>query len=336
MVIQFQYDPHGYASALLVLEKANHFSGTLAVAAGGKKYDLLHRVEWIMGVKKKPVVSFNKLAGLLAGLLCIIALNALLILSKPGNANSSLAGSIASLSSPLYFFSDNDDRLFLVEESKIKSEEMAAIAVNEMKTTIKNKAKTVATKKAKPKIDMEALAEKINYFTANPYAATVAYIDHPSIPQLTQYEEQQVKGAISASKKVVEEGQWRKMEKDIAEVLTQQQKEQLKSVYKQEMNKVDWEKWENKLRLAYDQVNWEKVNLQLDLAVQNIHLDSLNHAYSIALSNLTVLQNELKELDISCIPDTDISIKSLDARKKEVQKAINVIKAVRNRKIVHL
>ena len=119
-------------------------------------------------------------------------------------------------------------------------------------------------------------------------------------------------------------------------MLTQQQKEQLKSVYKQEMNKVDWEKWENKLRLAYDQVNWEKVNLQLDLAVQNIHLDSLNHAYSIALSNLTVLQNELKELDISCIPDTDISIKSLDARKKEVQKAINVIKAVRNRKIVHL
>ncbi len=40
-----------------------------------------------MGIKKKPVFSFNKLAGLLAGLLCIIALNVLLALNKQKTAS---------------------------------------------------------------------------------------------------------------------------------------------------------------------------------------------------------------------------------------------------------
>ena len=37
MVMQFQYDPHGYASALLTLEKADKLPKPLAVAASGKK-----------------------------------------------------------------------------------------------------------------------------------------------------------------------------------------------------------------------------------------------------------------------------------------------------------
>ncbi|MBL7749212.1 MAG: M56 family metallopeptidase, partial [Chitinophagaceae bacterium] len=78
MVLQFQYDSHDYASALLTLEKASQVQKPFAMAAAGKKNDLLHRIETIMGVQPKPSLSFNKLAGLFAGLLCIIALNALL------------------------------------------------------------------------------------------------------------------------------------------------------------------------------------------------------------------------------------------------------------------
>ena len=116
MVMQFQYDPHGYASALLTLEKADKLPKPLAVAASGKKHDLLHRIEWIMGVKKKPVVSFNRIAGLFAGLLCIIVLNALVILSKPVVTNSADGdNSLAQFTSPLYFFADMLDKPMMEE-----------------------------------------------------------------------------------------------------------------------------------------------------------------------------------------------------------------------------
>ena len=91
MVMQFQYDPHGYASALLMLEKANHIPKAFAIAAAGKKNDLLSRVEIIMGVDKKPVISFNKLAGIFAGLLAVIALNALVILNRPASCQGGSA-----------------------------------------------------------------------------------------------------------------------------------------------------------------------------------------------------------------------------------------------------
>ena len=78
MVIQFQCDPHGYATALLQLEKANHFTKPLTLAASGKKNDLLHRIEMILGFNKNPVFSFNKLAGLFAGLVFAIGLNSIL------------------------------------------------------------------------------------------------------------------------------------------------------------------------------------------------------------------------------------------------------------------
>ena len=109
MVMQFEYDPHGYATALLELEKSNHFPKVLAVAANGKKNDLLHRIEWIMGVQKKPVVSFNKVAAVFAGLLFIIGLNALLIFSKP--SDKSHRPVLADITSPFYFFvNDNENK----------------------------------------------------------------------------------------------------------------------------------------------------------------------------------------------------------------------------------
>src|SRR5882724_2758681 len=119
MVMQFQYDPHGYASALLMLEKTNHLSKPLAVAAAGKKNDLLHRVELILGVHKKTIIPFNKVAGLFASLLCVIALNALLILSKPVKGNETI--SFSSLTSPLYFFGSDDENGASQVMSEIRS-----------------------------------------------------------------------------------------------------------------------------------------------------------------------------------------------------------------------
>ena len=184
---------------------------------------------------------------------------------------------------------------------------------------------------------MEALAERVNYYTYKPYAAAVAYLDQPEIPALTPEQEKQVKEAINASKKLFTEGQWREVERNLAEVLTQTQKEVLKTEYKKQLNKkMDLNVLEQRLALAYDRIDWDRINTELNTAVTNIQLDSLNRVYSQALANLSQVEKELNEMNITSIPDSDISIETVEARKKEVLRAINTVKKARTKKIVHL
>lgn len=100
MVMQFEYDPRGYASALLLLEKNNLVRQTIAIGASGQRNDLLHRIEKILGVEKRKTPDFRKLGGLLAGLICIIGLNALFFFSSPVIQNNSLA--FTTFSNPFY------------------------------------------------------------------------------------------------------------------------------------------------------------------------------------------------------------------------------------------
>lgn len=333
MVMQFQYDPYGYASALLELEKVNHLPKTLAVAAGGKKNDLLHRVEWIMGVNKQPVFSFNKLAGVLAGLLCLITFNALLILSKPVNKiNNGIAATTSSLSSPFYLFMDDDKKA-----EAVNAAETAATIVNNIEPYIKQIAASIDEKEA-ARIDkeLEGLGEKIEHAIANPFAVAATHFAAPEAPELKNYQEEQVKEAIDASKRVLQEKEWEEVEKNIAEVFTQQQKEALKAEYLKKINKVDWKKWENELRLAYNKVNWEQVNAQLANAVTNIRLDSLRHVYNKAMMNLSVVERQLSRDSLAGIPDSDITLEVIEQKKAEVSKALNQLRGIKTKKIVRL
>jgi bla regulator protein blaR1 len=87
---------------------------------------------------------------------------------------------------------------------------------------------------------------------------------------------------------------------------------------------------------AYDKVNWDKVNYQLSNAVSQVRMDSLQKVYNIALSKYDHIQKELKANNVKGIPDTDITLAEIDQKKREAQKAINNIKAIRNKKIVSL
>lgn len=334
MVMQFQYDPYGYASALLELEKVNHLPKTLAVAAGGKKNDLLHRVEWIMGVNKQPVFSFNKLAGVLAGLLCLIAFNALLILSKPvSKINSGIAATSGSLSSPFYLFMDDDKKA----AAAATAAETAATIINNAEPYVQQIAASIDEKEAaRMEKELEGLGEKIEYVMANPFAMAATHFDVPAAPELKNYQEEQVKEAIDASKRVLQEKEWAEVEKNIAEVFTRQQKEALKAEYLKKINTVNWKKWENELRMAYDKVNWEKVNAQLATAVTNIRIDSLQHVYSQAMANLAQVEKQLSRDSLAGIPDSDITLEVIEQKKAEVSKALNQLRGIKAKKIVRL
>jgi len=70
MVIQFQYHPRNYASALLMLERNRLIPVTYGIAASGKdQKQLLTRIERIIGIKNKQTGFYQAGAGLVALLL---------------------------------------------------------------------------------------------------------------------------------------------------------------------------------------------------------------------------------------------------------------------------
>jgi beta-lactamase regulating signal transducer with metallopeptidase domain len=300
MVLQFQYDSYEYAAALLQLEKTNREYKLLAVGATGKKNDLLQRVELIMGVKTKPVLSFNRLAGILAGLICILALNALLIIRKPpaGKTNRTYA----SLNTPFNFFTPGFSES---AEKKDPGEPMKP---------------EIARSNLKIVSQPEIAGKVINSLSSPPSPPGFINVNYEPVEdiQLKKYEEAQVKAAMDASKKVLENEEWKTVEKNIADVFSQKEKEELKATYRNELNKFDWSKWENKLRLAYDKVDWNNVNEQLNKALNNIRIDSLQKVYNDAICKLDVTRQELSRNNLPGIPDTDITLKTIDETKQHL------------------
>ncbi len=317
MVLQFQYDPHEYATALLTLEKVNQPDHSFVMAAAGRKNDLLHRVELIMGVNKKKTISFNKLAGIAAGLLCIIAVNAFIISGKNIRSKQTAANNY-STSSFAFLASDG-----IIEADNASPEALQQVVGSHTGSSVRQLASSLKTNIT------DGIIAASDIIQAN-------YEVPAEVPVLAQYQEEQVKAAMDASKKVLENAEWKALEKNIADVFTQREKEKLRKSYQKELDKFDWNKWENKLRLAYDYVDWNRVNEQLNKAVSNIRIDSLQKVYNEAICKIDDVSEELTLNQLKGIPDSDISLKMLEEKKREMQKALNKLKATRSKKIVHL
>ncbi len=333
MVLQFQYDSHDYASALLLLEKAGQASPVFSMPAGGKKADLLSRVELILGVQKKKVVSFNNLAGFFAGLLCVIALNALLIINKPANAHKALG--FASLKNAGELFRQSPEDLEDPTTSEITSTVEA-----EQPSTVINHIDLDGSDESPIKVSSEegsAISHSgfMGSAVEQPAFISVAFTDL-AFPLLNEEEKLQVRSAVDASKKVIASTQWKQVEKDIADVFTQNEKDVLKKLYKKELEKVNWKEIENKLAMAYNSIEWEKVNLQLNQAITEIRFDSLQRVYADAIMKIDDVKKELEVADLEGIPDSEYDIPLLEKKKSELTRELNLMKARKVKKIVRL
>ncbi len=314
MVLQFQYDSHEYASALLTLEKMSRDQQLLMIGAAGSGKDLMHRIESIMGVEQRARGTFRRFASVMTAFLIVIVLNAVLLLSKSigvkGYAFQDLVATGTIYDSKLHF-------------TGFSTDELAANPVINRPGTHGIAAKNLNTPGA-------AVA-----FAVNPDIINANFNTAPEVV-LDQDAEAMVKEAVQSSRKVLENAQWKAMEKDLADAFSTHEKEEFKKAMRNEFNKFDWGTWENKLRVAYDNVNWEKVNAQLNEAVSLLKTDSLVKVYNDAMVSLNQAQKEMQELSLEGIPDTEISIKAISEKKRQLQKEMNRLKSMRNKKIVHL
>ncbi|MCB0776183.1 MAG: M56 family metallopeptidase, partial [Chitinophagaceae bacterium] len=335
MVLQFQYDSFEYASALLTLEKENHKQRLLALAAGGKKNDLLNRIETIMGVPEKRVISSKTAFGLLAGLLLIIATNVLLFVTKPGMDTRNIA-SLPGISSPFVTDADGLYAAELSPEQNPNSELLQGAMVSQAKdnetpeNVVAEQSSVISNEPASKNVEPEQGVVS----SENPYR--FVNFDQLVIPELKRSQEEEVRKAMESSRKVLENAQWKMLENQFADVFTEKEKEELKNTYRNEVNKFDWQKWENKLKLAYNNIDWGKVNYQLENAINQIKIDSLQKVYTDVMVKLADVEKELSIKGMEGIPDTDLTLDIIEESRNEARKAINDLKKIRNKKVVSL
>lgn len=317
MVLQFQYDSYEYAAALLTLEKVSREQRLLVLNAAGSGKELLKRIEKIMGVSQKNKFSLRRFSTLLTALFFIISLNTLFVLGKAVTGSSMYHNTHVATTS-LSAFTNHD-----------------ALADRELPAAPVMNIPGLAAASTENFNNKTTAVNPLAGFAGNPDIINANFETEPVV-ELPEEEEAIVKEAVESSRKVLESSQWKAIEKNLADVFSKREKEELKNALKTEMNNFDWGQWENKLRLAYDKVDWEKVNIQLSDAMNKLRADSLVKVYNDAMVSLNLAQKELRNLSINGIPDSDVSLKSLADKQKQLQKEINRLKTVRSKKIIHL
>jgi len=337
LVLQFQYDAHGYASALLAMEKsATVTSGQFAVAAAGsRKHELLSRVESLLGINRKPAFSFARLGGVLAALLCIVGLHSLLIMHKP-NVVAADSNMLALMDAP-YNYSDNTNTSVRELQLKPLIHDISSIeSVASVSPATPPPAPLPPAMTEHPAVEKQtAVADDFAEETAavNPFVVLAGTRQN----LLTAQEEAQVKEVIDASKRVLEEVQWKTVEKDIADALTLAEKERVKLYFQQEADKANWGKMEDQLRQSYEKINWNQVQTELNHALAEIRLDSLSSVYTQALAGLDKVRKEMDETKQKAIPDTDVTLQKVETKRQQVLGALKSLNEVKKqRRIIRL
>ncbi len=368
-VLQFQYEPHGYASALLTLEQqAQSMQLLLIPAFSGRKSDLLLRIEMIIGMQAGKKRSDARTSGIIGGLLACIFFFGLMLMSQPGQFRAMSHRPMAFFSRYLpYQAAEKDSPGNLQREDMVRNEH--GIRINEQPLMITNSerpqagssrnmglatvtgnisaditANSVISNRSIADLteiateDAKILADPLNHIN-DPrliQAAIRTAASVPPPPSLNKSQQKQVKEAMEVSKRVLEELKWKNMEVTIADAMTLAQKEMAKQEFMQQTSQANWKKMEENLKIAYNKIDWFEIKKNLNTAMVQIRLDSVQHVYDLALSGLDALQKELDAAGLKALPDTDVTLDAVQQKQQEVKTAVRTLRAVRTKKIIQL
>ena len=315
MVLQFQYKPGEYASALLRLEQNKHRQ--MVMAAAGKNHDLLNRIESILGMRNKGWNPARQLSIAFLTMLGITLLNFFVSVNKqePKQGFYTLSNEL----SPYYFLNAKKtaSNNFIAKASAAKN----------------NLKKSTGIKNTEDVFSPENLV--VDESIA-PQFMSVGY-SVPVVPELAPDEECKVKEAVDATKKILQESEWKAMEKNYADAFNAAEKSQLKSEYKAEItDKVNWDKLEDQLRLSYSQINWEEVHQKLNTSLFQIKLDSVQQQINFSLKTLVNVEKAMKENNVTAIPDSDVTLQLVQENQQKAKDQLAIIKAAKVKKIVRL
>jgi len=365
MVIQFQYQPRHYASALLTLEKNRLIPVTYGIAASGKNQkQLLARVERIIGIKNKPAGIYKAGTALVAMLFLL-----LIIIVRPspvamdmldsgplalaGNSGSGLVhgtedapifsnAGIALKEGPVTLkltrADDHSSSPVIVREkadrNKIDGDEMPAVfADNENLSG--NEVLAVTNKEARDfSLNQDAQAEvtlapeRVN--AEEPYVPANSFsfriVQDSSIPK--------IKGETYAERKAREA--LCNTQKALAQLNWQKIEKNLRSQPKL------LAKLKKELSLQLQRLNWQQINAEVQ--------DELQQQQQEVLQDAVRQQQTLKEYQQTeeyyealkrRLAEQEQTIKMSDQRLRETQKAVEdkqnkIVQEMKKRRIIYI
>lgn len=320
MVLQFEYDKVSYASALLTLEKQAAQHQLLAIAANGKN-TLLHRIERIVGMQKKPTFNITHFVGVAASLILIFVINSFIISGKE-KINLQMEG----FNSPLAMFSSDHYDAPAIQE-KILNENKSTYLVASA-NTIKDRKATINFP-----VRNDLHANGIPVPPPAPDNADLFHVGYDAIDgSLTTEQKEKVKNTVEATKKVLR-NEWNEVEKTIPDGLTAQEKQMAQQEYYANLEKLDWKNVEQNIKAQINTIDLDKINENLNAAIVKAKVDSVQAVYSKILVEIERTQQAAK---CKALPMPDVSEQQLEKAKAELQGKIQLLEAVKAKKVIKL
>ncbi|WP_081658812.1 M56 family metallopeptidase [Terrimonas ferruginea] len=351
LVLQFQYDKIEYASALLMLGKLQQ-PATLALPAAGSDQELLGRIEWIVGARRRNPVPYRNvtLATLfLLGVMCLAGLSYPVIKKDSAPAVTPMLADAQINPADVAYASYP---VSAPEVDEATAEATMAVHATELPAQL-----TVSSPMQNGEVAMEALSfgkrlpavlaelarkganNEQSPFIPAAFNLNNIHVDVQNHVQLSDEDEAIVRDVVTSSQKVVGNINWTTIEGSIADAMTNVEKEAVKADYEAklaEKQAEEWRKVEQQMRAAYDQINWQALQTELQTELYKLRLDSIQNVYQNALVTFNQLQRQLESSKLKGIPDTDITLGSILERKRQTAEGLKRLDKLRNRKTVEL
>lgn len=313
LVLQFEYDKISYASALLHLQKNNHFTTELAMSATNKNH-LLARVEKIVGVKKKSKVNTNHFFGAFAALIILFTINSLIIAGKETLPATSDA---IGFSQPVSY---------LPAAAKVTLEAPRLPLRTSYAFDNSNSGFIIVTQERQPLYEPESTEPVVNNDFKN-----VAYDEVDA--SLSEEQKATVKSTLSSTKKVLK-SKWSEVEKTIADGMNNEEKLMARKEYLAEIEKIDWNRMEKNMKADYEKMDWNRIQYQLATEIAAAKMDSVQRNLESLVKQLDNLKTVKCKTEVQLLPDATVT--EVKKARELIELKIKEISSLKERKIIKL
>lgn len=315
VVLQFEYDQLSYASALLQLEKTNHFSTGFAMGAAYKSH-LMYRVEKILGINRKARFGANYVVGIFASGLLFLMLHTL-ITTKKSKALQHHAPVVFTTWQMHFNLTHRSFSVpFIQQKANAKNVKLAVTAHKKEKET------------AAPLFNISIPASGRLPETENENFKTAAIHDAKLL--LTPQQQALIKQTLSKTKELMRLN-LNEVALSVPDGITSSEKEAMKKNYLYDVERINWKQLEHNMEAGYDEINLENVNLAIDLQLTKARLDSVITVCQTMLASLQKIKSGEDPL-----PLPDVSMQQIIKAKEELQRRIVEMKNIRDGKITKL
>jgi bla regulator protein blaR1 len=320
MVLQFEYDKVGYATALFTLEKISSGSQVLAIAATGKN-SLKKRIEKMAGMENNNQFSFRQVAGLLTAFLFIVAFNSIIIV-KNRNTVSQDAMAGRSMVNPFLFIPG----------------EAAYSAPDKLESPVDVSNNIASAKRGEQGKQVSAINYEAGLYNAYTPGNQYQFIAADDVDaSLSIAQKEQVSTTVKTTKKIMKNLQWKEIESQIGEVMTPTEKAIAREEYNQEVENLNWENIERNLKAQYQKVDWTTLNGNMKEANNTMQLDSIYNNNRAILTQIEIAESDIAKANCTVqTPMPDASVTEIMKFKKELKTNLRKIENIREKRVIRL